>query len=281
MNIEKIKQVNNALKLYAKNQTQLNINELRVIVALERAIARLQASSELAEHLVFKGGFVLLKRHESLRFTRDADVLAVSISKSALVSRLKKALLADLDDGFWYGDIKEQEINDQGEYGAFRFNFAFQIGTPDLEKIHKLSRLHIDVGFSDRLPKMPNRELMKSLLPYEEPVSWRIYPIEYIVAEKIQTLYERGSANSRAKDIFDLIYLIPRCEDLVALRVAIDQTFKNRNTKLPESFVASANEFDRMILASGWPGVKSGDKPAFESAWQNLMTLLGMIEKSQ
>jgi len=134
MNIEKVKQVNNALKLCTKSQTQLNINELRVIVALERAIARLQASSELSEHLVFKVGFVLLKRHESSRFTRDADVLAVSISKLELVSMLKKALLADLDDGLWYGDIKEQEMHDQGEYGAFRFNFAFQIGTPDLKK---------------------------------------------------------------------------------------------------------------------------------------------------
>jgi len=43
---------------------------------------------------------------------------------------------------------------------------------------------------------------MTSMLPYEEPVSWRIYPKEYIVAEKIQTIYERGSANSRAKDIY-------------------------------------------------------------------------------
>ena len=278
MNTDKVKQVNKALKSFVEENSSLNLNEVRVIVALERAIARLLISSELAEHLVFKGGFVLLKRYESLRYTRDADVLAVSISKTELVTMLKNALLADLDDGFWYGDIQEQELNDQGEYGAYRFNFAFQIGTPELKKVHKLSRLHIDVGFSDRLPRIPSNEVMASILTYEEPVSWKIYPIQYIVAEKIQTLYERGSANSRAKDVFDLIYLIPRCEDLEALGSAINQTFENRNTELPKSLVTRANEFDRTILANGWPGVKATDKPAFEVAWDNLMVLLDKVE---
>ena len=84
MNPEKAKNLLRTIRALAQSNKRFNINEIRVIVALERAVARLQYHKELAEHLVFKGGFVLLKMFDSERFTRDADALAVSISKQKL-----------------------------------------------------------------------------------------------------------------------------------------------------------------------------------------------------
>lgn len=279
MNFEKEKQVNRAMRQLVQKESQLNLNEVRIIVALERAIARLSSLPELSEHLIFKGGFVLFKNYESSRFTRDADALAQSISKEKLSSFAKKALATDLEDGLWYGDIQVRDLNEQGEYGAFRFDCAFQIGSPDLKKIHKLSRIHIDVGFSDRLPQRLPYKTMNSLLNHEAPVSWKIYPVEYIVAEKLQTLFDRGSANSRAKDIYDLIYLLPLCKNKKALSGAIKTTFENRDTKIPDSFEAQANKFDRTILASSWPGVKIlKEKMDFETAWKTLMGFLAELE---
>ena len=75
------------------------INELRVIIALERAVARVERHPELAEHLIFKGGFVLLKVFESTRFTRDVDALAVSIAKEHLKNLVCESLVVDLNDG--------------------------------------------------------------------------------------------------------------------------------------------------------------------------------------
>lgn len=281
MNSEKEKQINRAMRQLLQKEPRFNLNEIRVIVAIERAIARLSALSELAGHLVFKGGFVLFKSYGSLRFTRDADALAVSISKEHLSALVQRALASDLDDGLWYGDIQIRELADQGEYGACRFDCAFQIGVPDLKKIHKLSRIHVDVGFSDILPDKPAGEMMPSLLPHEEPVSWKIYPIEYIVAEKLQTLLDRGSANSRAKDIYDLIHLLPQCQDQAALASAIRKTFQNRKTAIADSLVERVCEFDRTILAAGWPGVKIlKDKTDFEAAWQELMDCLENLDRS-
>ncbi len=68
------------IKALASHDSRLSINELRVIIALERAVARFEHEPLLAEHLVFKGGLVLLKSFDSLRFTRDADALAIGIS---------------------------------------------------------------------------------------------------------------------------------------------------------------------------------------------------------
>lgn len=99
MNREKAKQITRAIKALVKNDRRFSANEVRIIVALERAIARLLRSRDLDEHLIFKGGFVLLKSYESLRFTRDGDALAVSISKEQLKDLVCKALAFDLDDG--------------------------------------------------------------------------------------------------------------------------------------------------------------------------------------
>lgn len=279
MNSAKEKQVNLAMRQLVQNEPRFNLNEVRIIVALERAIARLLALSELKEHLVFKGGFVLFKSYESLRFTRDVDALALAISKDRLNALVQSAMISDLDDGLWYGDIQLQELTEQGEYGSCRFDCAFQIGNPEPNKIHKLSRIHIDIGFSDRLPNKPSDETMPSLLIHEEPVSWKIYPIEYIVAEKLQTLFDRGSANSRTKDVYDLIYLIPKCLNTIALVSAINKTFANRGTEIPKSFAKRANDFDRTILAAGWPGVKIlSEKTDFETAWQSLMVCLNNLD---
>ncbi len=280
MNREKAKQITQAMKTLVQKEPRFNINEVRIIVGIERAIARLSGNQDLAEHLIFKGGFVLLKSYENSRFTRDADALAMAISKENLNERVRAALTIDLDDGLWFGDIIQRELTEQGEYGAYRFDCAFQIGEPDLKKLHKFSRIHIDIGFSDRLPTKPASQLMPSVLEYETPVTWKIYPIEYIVSEKVQTLFDRGSANSRAKDIYDLIYLFPRCQNHGALLSAIRRTFENRGTPLPESFAKQASQFDKTILSHGWPGVKIiGQKPSFEEAWSMLIAALKNLDR--
>ncbi|OGQ04511.1 MAG: hypothetical protein A2W61_04750 [Deltaproteobacteria bacterium RIFCSPLOWO2_01_44_7] len=280
MNREKAKQITRAMKALVQKDPRFTINEVRIIVALERIIARLSRSKDLASHLVYKGGFVLLKSYENLRFTRDADVLAIAISKDKLKNLVCAALDVDLDDGLWFGNLQIQELTEQGEYGAYRFDCAFQIGEPDLKKLHKFSRIHVDIGFNDRLPLIPENQRMLSVLEYEEPVTWKIYPLEYIVAEKIHTLFDRGSANSRAKDIYDLIYLSSRYQNQEALVSAIKKTFENRGTAFPESFVQQVSQFDKTILNGAWPSIKALDeKVEFDKAWKMLTNYLRSLDE--
>ncbi|MCI0446524.1 nucleotidyl transferase AbiEii/AbiGii toxin family protein [bacterium] len=210
MNPKKANQVLRSIKALAKIDNRYSVNEIRIIVALERAIARLAQNKDLAKHLIFKGGFVLLKSYDSGRFTRDVDALAVGISKEKLKDLIAMALTEEFDDGFWFGDVRVQNLSNQGEYGAYRFDCAFHIGEPDRKKLRKYSRIHIDINFSDRLPVSPPNQQLQSLLEDEAEIIWKVYPIEYILAEKIQIVFDRGSANSRAKDLFDLNHYFPR-----------------------------------------------------------------------
>lgn len=54
--VSQAKKVMDSLKKLAKESEHNSLNELRLIVALERAIARLERHPRLSEHLIFKGG---------------------------------------------------------------------------------------------------------------------------------------------------------------------------------------------------------------------------------
>ena len=108
MKEEKAKKVASQLRKLARENTSLTINDLRVVFALERIVARVESNPILAKHLIFKGGFVMLKSIGSSRFTRDIDALAKDVSIEDLKKFIETALLTDLDDSLWYGDIKKR-----------------------------------------------------------------------------------------------------------------------------------------------------------------------------
>lgn len=269
--------VTEALKKISKNQPGHSFNELRVVVALERAVARLERHPRLKSHLIFKGGFVLLKTIETQRFTRDVDALAFEISKQDVPQHVLDALSQDLDDGVWFGDVQVKDLVDQGAYGGIRFDCAYQLGEPphEVEKIKKLSRVHIDVGFGDELTEPPRKDEMSSILSIFDPISWKVYPFETILAEKLETVLSRASANSRAKDIYDLVLLFSRCSNASQVWNSIKATFDARGTAIPSSFFEAAKQIDLRQLRVSWPGLQLGEQELFDKYW---LMLLGRLK---
>lgn len=201
------------------------------------------------------GGFVLLKVLQSERFTRD------------------------LDDGFWFGDIKLKELDEQGEYGALRFDSVFQIGEPDAGKTGKLSRIHFDVGFGNKISSKLKPLESPSLLPSERPVSWKVYPSECIFSEKLQALVARGSTNSRAKDVYDLVLLYSLCADKQELKKAIRATFNARATDIPSSLQDYADSLAIKQIAISWNGVQlETENLNFKTAWAKLLKMLRELD---
>lgn len=272
--------IRNAIIKLVKQGAGLSANEIRVIVALERIVARLSADATLDAHLVYKGGFVLLKTLGSERFTRDLDALGVNLDKEKIAELVPAALARDIHDGYWYVEIRVEDLEAQGEYGALRFDCAYQIGDPPAKKeaIKKLSRIHFDVGFGDELTTDLKRATMPSLLPAESNASWRVYPPEFIFSEKLQTLVGRQSANSRSKDVHDLGILFDKCDPKKMLS-AIEKTFARRKTDLPASFLEFANGLDTRMLVSSWGSVKTaGDGHSFDQAWTLLKSHLAKVD---
>ena len=190
---------------------------------------------------------------------------------------IKKTFALDLNDGVWYGDVKTRELGRELPYPGVRFDAAFQIGNPPSEegKIKKLSRIHLDVGFGDYVDSV-SREIMPSILSGSEPVSWSVYPLEQIMAEKIHALIVREAGNSRAKDIYDLVLLFNRQSlDLKNLPKLIAGTFKARQTPVPTPIYRDIETMDLTLLRSAWKSLEiMGANGDFDAYWKELLNSL-------
>lgn len=263
-------------------KTGLSFNQLKVIFALERMVARLEANPILSNHLVFKGGFALIKHLNSPRFTHDLDASYFRYPLEKLTPIIATAITNDLQDGMWYGDIKHEEILLAKDYNGVRFSCAFQIGAPDDEsKVKKLSRLHLDIALSDEKSPAPQKTPMFSLLDNVEPISWHVYPLEQIFAEKLETFVKRADKNSRGKDIYDMVSIFERCKNNIdVINKTIARVFDERNTEQPKSFREFAQSLDQTILRSSWVSIIVPDlKPTFEESWLKLVDILDELEE--
>ena len=120
---------------------------------------------------------------------------------------------------------------------------------------------------------------MPSILPDSKPVSWAVYPLEYIFAEKLEALFSRGSLNSRAKDIYDLQLIFPDC-DVTKLASAVEQTFKIRKTPLPPSFHENAEAIETTVLRRAWNSVELPKEEAdFDRCWANFLSCLERLDQ--
>lgn len=271
MNKEASKYLTRELKNLA-DTSEYNINQLRVQVALERILARVVANHMLTEKLIFKGGLVLARVYGSRRYTRDIDALGKDVDVSWLKDEVVKTLEKDIDDGFWFGDIQIKDLEHQEKY----FDMAFQIGEPKLSKIHKLPRIHFDIGFGDSVGEVIPFHTLVPLINIGEPISWKVYPSEFIYSEKLETLVSRGSENSRAKDYHDLCLLASEVE-MDKLVDAIKVTFRNRLTEVPASFVKFLGSLDFNNILPSWNAQGLGD---FESSLESLKSKFTDIDKN-
>jgi predicted nucleotidyltransferase component of viral defense system len=179
---------------------------------IERLVRRLVADKKLASLLVFKGGFVGLRVYNSSRYTVDLDALLRKSNLEATLTLTREAAETDLDDGVWFRFESQVDLEAQGEYGGIRQTFRAGFGELP-KKLLKAQTINFDLGIGD--PVSPVSSKMMTLLSNEE-LSWSVYPIETIIAEKLHALVDRGELNSRSKDVFDLVAFLPkvkgRCE---------------------------------------------------------------------
>lgn len=255
-----------------------DFNSLAVEFAIERLVTRLQADTTLAKHLIFKGGFVLLKAYDSNRATIDLDASIQGVAIEDAESKAATVIMQDWQDGLWMGAIAAEDLRHQTEYAGRRLTIRFSFGKPQTDA-SRLGKLILDIGVADKITPGPIHSKIQPLLG-GEPISWKIYPVETIAAEKLHALVAHGSQNSRVKDIYDLVLLIPKCRDRTILKKAIERTFEHRQTEIPPSFSGYWRTLDKTVLkrSSGAIHAANGSIPKFEELSAELDKLLREIE---
>lgn len=201
-------------------------DELHQLYALEGFLARL-SRSRYASYFVLKGG-VLLAAFDSRRPTRDIDLHAQQINSSLdqMLARVREIAVIDAGDGLTFDpeSAVAATIRDDEEYNGIRVSLTGNLS------IARIS-FHIDINVGD--PVVPGPEPID--LPRILGGSLRIdgYPLPMVHAEKVVTMLQRQSANTRWRDFGD-VYMLARRQPVNGrqLRDSILAVSAHRNVQL-------------------------------------------------
>lgn len=236
------------------SKMKIKYSYLETVFLIERLVARLIADKKLSQNLVFKGGFVGLKVYQSPRYTIDLDALLVKSNIEQTLDLVKQQAQSDMDDGVWFRFESQMDLATQGEYGGIRHTYRAGIGEL-LKDIRRAQIINFDLGIGDPITPGPQKVEVQTFTG-NETLSWSVYPVETICAEKLHALISHGDDNSRSKDVHDLAIFLPKT-DPQTLKKAIKNCFEFRETELPKSFVEGVKQLNTSRLERGWDSAVS------------------------
>ncbi len=209
---------------------------------VERLVYRLSLSSH-ARRLILKGGTLFIAwQGRSYRVTRDLDLLATGSNKVADLETIFKELCSmsvESDDGiiFLAASVKGSEIMEADRYLGVRIKLEATLTSARMP-------LQVDIGFGDVITPKVDKVEYPTFLEMASPQLYA-YPTYTVIAEKFEAMVSLGIINSRLKDFYD-IWLMSRLFVFEGeiLKQAIENTFKHRETLIPEILpVAFTEEF--------------------------------------
>ena len=223
--IKSIQAVKDKLKIVAKEKG-MEFNSVMRFYMYDRFIDRL-SRSKYKDNFILKGGFYLSTLFGiDNRSTMDIDTALTKshFTDENIIKMIEEIINIDADDNVILNIEKTGPIRDEDEYGGLRITLRFR-----LEEYN--DSFHIDVATGDPIHPGPNDYGYKSLIGNEKYSVWA-YSMETILAEKIETIFNKLETSSRMKDYYD-IYLIYNNEFKTLnkdnFRKAVEKTFNKRN----------------------------------------------------
>ncbi|MBF0205859.1 MAG: nucleotidyl transferase AbiEii/AbiGii toxin family protein [Oligoflexia bacterium] len=206
----------------------LHITQAQLLLSQERFLARLlHIDSSIC--FVWKGGSLILRKYSKLevpRFTTDIDLLVKGMPVDECDQIFLNAIKVNLHDGFKYSKISKTSMERDTPYGGDRFEIKWSFfGRPNPQL------LTIDVCAGDDVSDIAIPASDVFLIKDDVAnLSIKIYPPEFIFAEKLETVVRFKTGNTRLKDFIDLWNLIKLGFDKNKIKAAIDRCFKRRGT---------------------------------------------------
>ncbi len=217
----------NSIVRKVSKDTGIVYNSVLAYYFMEDILLRI-SKSDYKNNFIFKGGFLLSNIVGiSSRATVDMDFLLKNekLSKEN-IEQIFNEILNNTENAITYKIDSIKSIREQDFYGGFRVMLLAMF-----ENLRQY--VPIDISTGDIITPHPVNYDYKSIFD-QEIISIKAYPIETMIAEKIETIYSRGFLNSRSKDYFDL-YLVWKLQsnkiDKEILKEAINNTFSYRNTE--------------------------------------------------
>lgn len=254
-------------------QKDINAQILLKNYMLERILERI-AASNYRENFVLKGGMLITALvGVDLRSTIDMDttIKSISLSENSVRNVLSDILLVPLDDGVTFSIKTIEEIRGGSDYSGYRVSI---IASLEEAKVP----IKIDITTGDKIT--PKEISYKFDLMFEpRTIEIFAYPIETVLAEKLETTLVRGTANTRMRDYYDIHILLQLKGHLISdtsLTSALIKTATQRSTtqRLTSGEDILSQIKDDSTLQSYWKNYQRKNSYVGELSWEEIMESL-------
>ena len=190
---------------------------------MERFLERV-SSSKYNGSFILKGGMLVAAFvGVEARATMDIDttIKGIPVTIIDMERTITEISNIDLDDNVKFRIKKVSEIMDEAEYSGIRFSM-------DAVLDGAVIPLKIDISTGDVITP---REIAYSykLMFEDRTIPIMTYPIETLLAEKLETVISRSITNTRMRDFYD-IHILLKSQNINAdiLALALERTAKKR-----------------------------------------------------
>ena len=210
-------------------EKSVSFNILLQVYFFERFLDRL-ANSKYKSSLILKGGFLLsslLGIAERSTIDMDFSVSKIEFNKESMREVIHQIIQVDLQDDISFQISDITEIMELSTYAGYQISL---VGKLENIKVP----LHIDLATGD--PITPHEIIYE----YQQTIDKRIieiksYTVETVLAEKLQTIMDKRTGNSRMKDFYDIYILMKLHKNLFNIEIldtAIKTTFEYRKSTI-------------------------------------------------
>ena len=221
----------NATRLKARISAYAKYNAIPAQVVLQNfmfeRIAERIARSRFAPNFILKGGLLLssmLGLDKRSTMDMDTTIVGLPLTEDKIVEVIQEILGEPLEDNVTFEIVSSIPIRKDDVYGGFclKLNAVYEsVTTP----------IFIDITTGDSIVPKPIQFGYRKIFDNGLFLVYS-YPIETILAEKLETIVTRGIFNKRPRDYYD-VYMITKSVqyDLPTLSRALLATAEHRKTK--------------------------------------------------
>lgn len=199
---------------------------------MERFLERISLS-KYNNNFVLKGGMLvasMLGLDSRATMDIDTSVFSIPLTVESAKNLIEEIAKIDIDDNVSFEVTDAEEIMEEHDYHGVRIKLIANFGTFK-------QPIKIDISTGDVITPSAVEYNYKLMLE-DRSIPLLSYNLETLLAEKLETIIARSTANTRMRDYYD-IYLLSKTQyiDMQDLRSALYETAKSRNTDLSEENV--------------------------------------------
>ena len=237
--------------------------------AMERFLERVTLS-KYKDNFILKGG-MLVSSMVGLdnRATMDIDTTIRNFPLDEDHAReiVEKIAAVEIDDNMRFSVKDVSTIMDEAEYGGVRLSLDAFLDTMKIP-------LKIDISTGDAITPA-EIEYHYKLMFEQRYISLWAYPLETVLAEKMETILSRGVLNTRLRDFYDL-YILQQTEkriDRNTLSAALAATCRKRESEtiLPEYGRTLDEIYTSRVMRGLWENYQRKNNYAAGITWETVL----------